>query len=60
MTIDRPPPEPVWIYDHTGQCGNLIRIRESDRTAFENRNRGECPTCMQALPEARPATAEDW
>lgn len=53
-------PEPVWVYDHTEQCGNKIRIRESQLVDFENRNRGECPTCMMALPEPRPSTPEDW
>jgi hypothetical protein len=53
-------PEPIWVYDHTEQCGNKIRIRESQRAEFETRSRGECATCHMALPEARPATAEDW
>lgn len=56
----QPDGEPIWVYDHTEECGTLYRVRESVRTTFENNNRGTCPTCLQALPAARPATAEDW
>lgn len=53
-------PEPVWVFDHTDVCGTKYRVRESQRTVFENQHRGTCPTCLNALPQCRPATAEDW
>lgn len=55
-----PVPEAIWVYDHTEICGNKMRVKASDLTTFENRMRGECPTCMMPLGTPRPATAEDW
>lgn len=60
MSVIVPEPEAVWVFDHTELCGNKMRVKESDVTDFVNRNRGECPTCMQPLGDPRPATAEDW
>lgn len=54
------PDDPIWVYDHTGQCGNKIRVRQSQCADFENANRNECPTCFGELPPPRLAVAEDW